>query len=199
MASASRPSGVSLMKSASAVCISEFPSQLRVHPPAVEDAVRIELALELSMGLHEHRRKRLKHADRLVAAAKERGVAARALRRFADGAGVGLRAKPAQRSAPLDERLAGKLERRRSRRNRDAPQRRVVPEKRIGLFANPRPEAFALRAVDELAADFFPRSGYRGSRPGEAHAELAAGPGARADRQGPAAPLVERFDRLVLR
>src|ERR1700720_1733234 len=97
------------------------------------------------MDLHELRRKRLKHADRLVAAAKQRGVAARALRRFADGAGVGLRAKPAQRSAPLDERLAGELERRRSRRNRDAPQRRVVPEKRIGLLANSYPEALALR------------------------------------------------------
>src|SRR5258708_9330585 len=108
------------------------------------------------MDLHEHRRKRLKHADRLVAAAKERGVAARALRRFADGASVGLRAKPAQRSAPLDERLARKLERRRSRRNRDAPQRRVPPEKRIGLFANPRPEALRLLWPDDFSAAFFP-------------------------------------------
>src|SRR5882672_9699938 len=146
------------------------------------------------MDLHEPLRKRLKHADRLVAAAKQRGVAAHALRRFADGASVGLRAEPAQRSAPLDERLARKLERRRSRRNRYAPQRRRslgrVPEERIRLFADACPEAFALRGVDELASDFFPRGGYRGSRAREAHAELAPGPGARADRQGPAAPLV---------
>src|SRR5258707_464035 len=159
----------------------------------------MEPALELPMDFHAPRRKRLKHAHRLVAAAKQRGVAARALRRFADGASVGLRAKPAQRSAPLDERLAGELERRRSRRNRDAPQRRVVPEKRVGLFANPLPEALALLGVDDFAADFSPRGNYRGIRAREAHPELAPGPGARADRKGPAAPLVERFDRLVLR
>src|SRR5258707_4020468 len=150
------------------------------------------------MDLHEHRRKRLKHADRLVAAAKQRSVAARALRRFADGASVGLRAKPAQRSTPLDERLAGELQRRRSRRNRDAPQRRVVPEKRIGLLANPRPEALALRGVDELAADFFLRGGYRGGGAREAHAELASCPRARADPQGFAAPAVQLVHVLVL-
>src|ERR1041384_69010 len=149
MASASRPSGVSRMKSARAVCISKFPSQLRVHPPAVEDALRIELPLELLVDLHEGRGERLKNADRFVAAAKQRGVTARPFRRIADGARVGARAKPAQRSAPLDERLPGKLEGRRGRRNRDAPQRRVVPEKRIGLLANPRPAALALLRLDE--------------------------------------------------
>src|SRR5438552_8025244 len=198
MESASRPSGVPRMKSARAVCISEFPSQLRVHPPAVEDALRIELPLELLVDLHEGRGERLKNADRLVAAAKQRGVAARPFRRIADGARVGARAKPAQRPAPLDERLPGKLEGRRGRRKRNAPQRRAVPEKRVGLLADPRPEALALLRFEELAADFFLRGGYRGSGAREAHAELSTGPGARADRQGPPAPLVERFDRLVL-
>ena len=42
------------------------------------------------------------------------------------------------------------------------------------------------------------RGGYRGGGARETHAELSSGPGARADRQGLAAPLVERFDRLVL-
>src|SRR5712692_332904 len=150
------------------------------------------------MYLHEDRGERLKNADRFVAAAKERGVAPRPPRRVTDGTRVGARAKPAQRPAPLDERLPGKLEGRRGRRNRNAPQRHVVPEKRIGLLADARPEASALRGVDELAADFFPRGGYRGSRAREAHSQLASGPGARADRQGLAAPFVERFDRLVL-
>src|SRR5467141_3861374 len=198
MESASRPSGVSRMKSARAVCISEFPSQLRIHAAAVENSVRIELAFELFVDLHEGRPEGLKNADRLVAAAKQRGVAPRSFRRITDGARVRARAKPAQRPAPLDERLPGKLEGRRGRRNRDAPQRRAVPEKGIGLLADARPEAFALRGVDELAADFFPRGGYRGSRAREAHSQLASGPGARADRQGLAAPLVDRFDRLVL-
>src|SRR2546430_2505309 len=163
MESASRPSGVPRMKSARAVCISEFPSQLRVHPPAVEDALRIELPLELLVDLHEGRGERLKNADRLVAAAEERGVTARPFRRIADGARVGARAEPAQRPAPLDERLPGKLEGRRGRRNRDAPQRRAVPEKRAGVLANPRPEALALLRLDELAADLIFRGGDRGS------------------------------------
>src|SRR6266571_5984215 len=111
MASASRPSGVSRMKSASAVCISEFPSQLRIHAPAVEDALRVELALELPVYLHERRRKRLENAHRLVAAAEQRRVAARALRRLAHGARVGVREKPAQRPAPLDHLFTLKLER----------------------------------------------------------------------------------------
>src|SRR6267378_921104 len=85
MASASRPSGVSRMKSARAVCISEFPSQLRIHAAAVENSLRIELALELPVDLHEGRPEGLKNADRLVASAKQRGVAARSFHRIADG------------------------------------------------------------------------------------------------------------------
>src|SRR5207245_6606681 len=162
------------------------------------NSLRIELALELFVDLHERRGERLKNPDRFVAPAKQRGVAPRALRRIADGARVRARAKPAQRPAPLDERLPGKLERRRGRRNRDAPQRRAVPEKRVGVLANPRPEALALLRLDELAADLFLRGSDRGSRAREAHRELSAGPGARADRQGLSAPAVELFDRLVL-
>src|SRR2546430_7754665 len=177
MESASRPSGVPRMKSARAVCISEFPSQLRVHPPAVEDALRIELPLELLVDLHEGRGERLKNADRLVAAAEERGVTARPFRRIADGARVGARAEPAQRPAPLDERLPGKLEGRRGRRNRDAPQPRAVPEKRDGVLANPRPEARAWLRLAELAAASFLRVHDRGSPARIAVPLLRTGPG----------------------
>src|SRR5205814_7926973 len=83
-------------------------------------------------------------------------------------------------------------------RDRDAPQGRVVPEERVGLLADPRPEALALSRVDELAADFCFRRGDRGGGAREAHAELSSGPGARADRQGLAAPAVELLDRFVL-
>src|SRR5580765_408228 len=161
MASASMPSGVSLMKSARAVCISEFSSQVQVHAAAVEDALRIELALELLVYLHERRRKRLKHPDRLVAAPKERSVPAGALRRLANGARVGVRMQPAQGPAPLDQLLALKLERRRGRGDRDAPQRCVVPEKPVGLLTNPGPEAFGGSSLDEPAAELFPRRLHR--------------------------------------
>src|SRR5206468_1283264 len=107
-------------------------SEVWIHAAAVENPQRIELALELPVDLHEGRPEGLKNADRFVASAKQRGVAARSFRRIADGARVGARAKPAQRPAPLDERLPGKLEGRSGRRHRNAPQRRVVPEKRVG-------------------------------------------------------------------
>src|SRR5258708_35413364 len=101
-----------------------------VHPPAVEDALRIELALALLVDLHERGRERLKNPDRLVAAAKERGVAPRPLRRLADGARVRARAEPAPRPAPLAERRPGKPAGRGPRRNRGARQRPARPAER---------------------------------------------------------------------
>src|SRR5687767_834853 len=73
MASASRPCGVSRIQSARWVSIASLEV---VHPAGIEDAGRVEGLLEAPVDLEQRRAQRMKHAERLVAAAEERGVAA---------------------------------------------------------------------------------------------------------------------------
>src|SRR5512140_2889637 len=105
MASASAPCAVSLIQSASWVCIdSEF-----VESAGVEDARGIERRLEAAMDLHEGGLARMEHTHGFVPAPKERRMSARSFGRRAHRERIGAAAKPAQPPAPLDQLRAAEI------------------------------------------------------------------------------------------
>src|SRR5258705_5826704 len=121
MASASLRSGVSRMKSASCVCMGWL--EIRVEAAGIENSGGIESRFQLAVQMQRDRLQRRKGGDRLARRAKQRCVALRILRRFANGARLALRFQPAQAAAPFDELPARKLERRSDRRHGDPPER----------------------------------------------------------------------------
>src|SRR5687768_16529528 len=102
MASASAPSAVPANSGERWVCTG---SEIGVEPAAVEDAVRVELALELAMDAIQRRSKRME-ARRACAARRspeQRGVAARLPGHAAHVLGVhGIGGDPALAALPLD-------------------------------------------------------------------------------------------------
>src|SRR5438105_4995280 len=94
-----------------------------VHPPRIEDSRGIERILQPAVDLGERGLERMEDGDALVAAAKQRRVAAEALRGRADRERLELRAEPPQSPAPFDELCAGGADRLRGLRERDPPER----------------------------------------------------------------------------
>src|SRR5512134_2450509 len=100
IASASRPSAVSLTNEARLVCMR---SEVWIHPAWIQNARRIERIFQVAMQLHQRWRQRMEHADRLVPAPEERGMAAGASRGIAYRFRIAGGLEPAQRAAPFDQ------------------------------------------------------------------------------------------------
>ena len=198
IASASRPSGVSLMKSARLVCIGQ---KSAIHAAGVEDRrAGSKVLLEALVELHQRRAE----ADgtrrpSLVAAAEKRRVAARARRGFAHRGRHRCRprASAARRSirrAAAPARSSGGAVDLSDTRHSGAPLRK----KSQALLAHGRPERAAVG--DVFAAEPRARRAHRGLGAREPHVERVVRRGrSRVIGQRLAGPGVHELDRLRLR
>ncbi|CAM2144652.1 hypothetical protein PT2222_160115 [Paraburkholderia tropica] len=172
-------------------------SEVGIQAAAIEDAGRVERGFQAAMDLHQWRGQGREHARAavvLVPGAEHRGVAARLLGGDAHRLRVGFGNPPALRAAPFHQLRAGQLQRLGDRGQCETPERgigRDGGEKRVGLLAQARPEAFGFHGVHHLAAERGARGLHGGFGARQTHGQRAVAPGAGRHRQRAAAPFVE--------
>jgi hypothetical protein len=153
--------------------------RLRVQAAGIEHAVGIEALLEAAMDFHQRRGQRREHAAGPLfpmAAAEQRGMAARGSPRFAHAAFASASPRSQRCAPPHSITVARQIQRRRHRGQRQPPQRRIAGEEGRRLLAQSLPEVIRRRLAHRFATEHGAGRAYRRLRAGQADGQHAVLP-----------------------